>query len=72
LQNAVGHGVRVPEQHPQIAMPAYQRYFRNAQALLEEATYGFVAQVVKVQIVDPCPPLNPLPRQSEGVRGDGK
>jgi hypothetical protein len=49
-------------------MAANQCHLRDGQAPFKEATYGFVPQIVKVQIINPRPPLHSFPRQPEGVR----
>jgi hypothetical protein len=61
--------MRVSQQHPQIAMPAYERDLGNAQALLEQAAYGFMPQIVKPQVLNSGSSLHALPSQANRVCG---
>jgi len=43
--------VRVPKQLPNVPVAAYERNLGDAKALLKKSAYGFVTEVVEMQIV---------------------
>lgn len=59
----------VAEQHPGIAVAADRCNLRDGQAQLEEPADRFVAQVVKMQVVDSCPLRETVPSQTDSIRG---
>ena len=54
--------MRVAEEHLEIPMTADQRHLRYREAKFEESTDRLVAEVMKMEVFDPGPPFEPLPR----------
>ena len=67
LKHALPHGVRIPEEHAQVAVPADRGHLRRREPHLEEAAESLVPQVVEMEVLQASPPPDALPGQPEGM-----
>ncbi len=66
-RHVIGAQMRIPEKHLRIPVAADQAYLGDGQAHFEKATDGLVAQVVKVEVLDPRPALQAILCKAQGV-----